>query len=95
MNTKAVWTILGVIALVFVAYLIGQGSTNSDVQATGNTPVATASYDDMMNSCQSIADANLRNGFYETDYTPQTDTQPRKVSDSIYYNASQSICYFT
>lgn|GEM_PF-5824118 len=68
---------------------------NQTVTSQASNGVPQASYSQMVSSCQSITDGNLRNGLYEQDFAPQSDTQPRQVSDNIYYNASQSTCYFT
>lgn len=100
-NTNWIVVSIVIIVLVAVAYFVGQNSSNpsinSDNQITQeSTPVGTTSYDDMVNSCKSIANDTLRNGFYEYGvYNDNLHTQPSVVSNNVFYNSSKSICYFS
>ena len=100
MNKNTYWIIVAVIILVIGAYFIGQGSKNlagiPDETGSGGNKLSVASYDDMVSSCKSIADDNLRNGFYEYGlYNNNLHTQPSNVSNNVFYNASKSTCYFS
>lgn len=99
-----------IIAIAAIAYFIGPGSSNQPqstsapvVNNTNEQPavapavsnVPAASYTDMVSSCQSIADGNIRNSSFEGDFSYQSDAQPIQATDQINFNASESTCYFT
>ncbi len=99
MNKNKNILLIVVIALITGAYFIGQNS-NSSVSSddSKNLTVGStiaASNDEMIQSCQSIADKQLRTGAYESSAYSSINARQSIVSDTINYNASRSTCYFT
>lgn len=70
-----------------------QDNTISTSAINNNTPVISS--EEMSQSCQSVADAQLRNGYFESSVVNYSSAyiKPSKVTNLSHYDVQSSICY--
>jgi hypothetical protein len=107
-SRAVIYIVIVVITIIIIFALAGSSnqSNNNQTRTTNeqlslpaqsqSTPTNQVNYDEMVKSCQDVADTQLREGMFESSYVeyPSGYTQPSIVRDIVRYDSSKSICYF-